>query len=156
MTCVDLGVWSGSFATFLAVIVALFPIFKEWRHNLKYKRILREQILIEIRDIKQSYSGKIDCYKQTAYNTENKEMAYIIPDHDKDFFHRLGDSFEKSTYISEKERKYIGILLKLFREGSYHKVNNQNAFLGVNGYNIIERIYKTSDELYKIIDKKLK
>lgn len=141
----------GVIASFLVIIIALIPIFREWLHNFKYRKILREQILIELRDIEDSYSGKVNFLKLP---TEGR-FPLEVPEHDKELFKRLETSFEKSTYLTNEERNKIGLLIRTFRKAIYSKRNGKNVIEQENEY-LISDISIQAKDIYELIVNKIK
>ena len=130
--------------------VAIAPILKEFRHRQKYKRVLRELTYIEIRDINESYKGKIKTFEKDWQKGCITEV--IVPEHDFNFFKRLGISYKEATYLSRKERDKIGEIIRAFRKGSYHKRIVRKYFKRPHYYYQEEKNIIDKDSVYNIVD----
>jgi len=140
--------------------VAIFPIIREARHRRKNRDVIRDLIYVEVRDLNESYQGKLDFHKD---NWTNPEFAAEVPDHDFLFFKSLVNSFEKSTYLTTQERELIGELVRIFREETYHKKWTRKYEDGVDRHievNVIkkkgvEKIISKTNEILELLKSKL-
>ena len=120
----------GFIVNVIIIGIALWPIWKEYLHKRKYRYILRQQILRELGDIKRSYEGKIETYP--------KKYPKSVPPYDISCFNTLTELFEKSTYLSKKERKRIAELLSEFRKGAYERQKEERLIAKKSIYKIKE------------------
>jgi len=150
--------WFLGFIVNLGIVsIALWPNIKEWLHKRRYRYILRQQILRELRDIHQSYCGKIEVYQRTCPKDWAKpDFKPLVPPHDILWFNTLTNLFEKSTYLSRKERNGITELLSVFRKGSYEKRSGGSVIDKASIYKIKELSKVTINIINSKIDNKKK
>jgi hypothetical protein len=151
--------WTAISTVFLGV-VAVLPIIKEHIQKRKYLKILRVQIYTDIRDINESYRGEKDLFEKGRLIDDVK-----VPDHDFGYFNNLSDSFEKSTYLTSKEKDLIGSLIKVFRKGSYnvkgilsgspHSEYSQVVFCKVVDKNTVFEIVRLSTTVMDMLEQKM-
>jgi hypothetical protein len=149
-----------AFGTVFVGVVAILPIIREAFHKRKNRDVLRDLIYVEVRDLNESYQGKLDTHKN---NWAEPMFAAEIPDNDFMFFKSLVNSFEKSTYLTSRERELIGELVKIFREETYHKIPKNIPEAGgmkhieVNAIKKkgVEKIISKTHEILELLKSKL-
>jgi hypothetical protein len=137
-----------SMLTFGAIVVALLPVFREMRHKLKYRRILREQLYNEIKDFQSFLILKI------VTETDGKSGQNVNIDRiDEERLNKIQQSFEKSTYLGNFERKELANMIQTFRAGWYRQDSPPCSCTSVE---IIDNINSYTEKLLKYLEKKLK
>ncbi len=107
-------------ATFCAVFVALIPIFRKAIHGRRVREVLKNLIYVDIRDLNESFKGKLN-YKDYKDEWKSKPTFEApIPKHDFSFFENLVSIYKESIYMSKKERILIGELIRTFKKETYH------------------------------------
>jgi hypothetical protein len=114
---------------FLVVLLAIFPIFQNWRIKCNGNYLLRGSILNEIYNLHESCYGKVlsqyDKYSNGEY------FRYQIPESDYKYYERLEELFEKSNTLSFFEKRKIFSILRLYKQAKYHKTQlDYYAFSG--------------------------
>lgn len=140
-------------ATFLAVIIALFPIFSNHLLQNKKNYITRFALFNDLRNIHESYFGKILHYIQTCRKNDN----YKIPDDDHKYFSSIENLQNEMTNLTDYEKKLILNIISIYKETMYRKDNVGNYFISLENIKKIELYAKKSIELLLInmkLDKK--
>ncbi len=106
--------------TFCVVVVALIPIIRKAVHRRKIREVLKDLIYVDIRDLNESFQGKLNTAKyQDIWKTEPDWNA-PIPKYDISNFETLLSNYKESIYLFKKDRESIGKLIRTFKKETYH------------------------------------
>jgi hypothetical protein len=115
-----------------------------------------------VRDINESYHGKLETKKYIDNWEKDPNFTALIPKHDFSFFQSLVSNFEKSTYMSHEERRLIGELIRTFKRETYHKESTKRPKVDYDFYTFnfikkagIDEIVKLTDDLLGAIKKRI-
>jgi hypothetical protein len=127
-------------------VVAIFPIIKDARHRKKYCGVLRDLIYVDVRDINESYHGKLETKKYIDNWEKDPNFTALIPKHD----------------FSHEERRLIGELIRTFKRETYHKESTKRPKVDYDFYTFnfikkagIDEIVKLTDDLLGAIKKRI-
>ena len=138
-------------ASFLVIIVALFPLIREMIHNSRKKSIIRNRILFEVNNIHESFFGKI-LAKIELFN-QNIPQPYTFYENDVKYFSNIEDIYDETISLTKYEKEKIKDIIGLFRRNTYRKLEDGSYYMMT--YDIIE-LEKTSNDLLIFIKMKLK
>ena len=125
----------GAIATFLAVLVAMFLIFKEYFFQGKKNFITRFALLAELRNLHESYFGKILHY--IAYDKNKVDCK--IPESDRTYFNNIENLKSKMSNLSKLENTTILEIISIYKETLYRKDRDGNDKINWDNIRGIEK-----------------
>ena len=93
------------------IIIALIPIFREWKHKKRFTRVLRAKLRVELSELIASFSDKIRHINHNPKLEPVRKFKY----EDLQIIDRLEKLFEDSTYLTYREFKIFDILMIQYR-----------------------------------------
>lgn len=131
-----------SIVTFGVIFVALLPIFREKQNKIKYAKVLRAQIRLELYELIFSFKDKLDDIERHP----EKGKARKFKDVDLLAIIHLEKLFENVTYLTDKEFLLFDKLMAQYRAYTFPHLRKA---VGETG---IQKMKKTTEQLVKMLE----
>ena len=136
-----------SIGVFSAVFVALLPIFKEKKHKKDLARVIRLQMLIEIKDLIRTMGDKLIVAKER--NVTDPKHPINIPKENLILLTDLKDLFKDAVYLTQEDSGSLSEIFRLYRDGSFDHKGLDIEF----GY--VDSVKKKTEELRDLLIKNI-
>jgi hypothetical protein len=118
-------IWTciGAIGSIFVIILALFPIFRDYIHGFKIKDVIRNKILFDLELIHESYFGKVLTNPQVFNNPNN--IPYEIKESDFKYFSNLELLYDSTVPLTSYEKNILASIIHQFRKTTYRKIENK-------------------------------